>query len=135
MSSELTFSGLGPPSCTSCFVPNICLSKLSTIARSDNLESDMLRYYYSRLLSLSYYFQTGLPRRCVGFLRSQDRNRTCECFTIKSAISCYLNLGRCHVTITPPDYIYSFSLPCIVILTPKNVKKIITQINILTIFI
>jgi hypothetical protein len=30
----------------------------------------------SRLLSLSYYFQTGLPRCCVGFLRSDGGIRT-----------------------------------------------------------
>jgi hypothetical protein len=42
----------------------------------------MLRYYFHDYSPLSYYFQNGLPRRCVGFLRSQDRIRTCKSLVI-----------------------------------------------------
>lgn len=54
------------------------LSELSTIARPDNLVSGMLRYYYFtvtlRILTSSTLLR--LPRRCVGFLRSQGVIRT-----------------------------------------------------------
>ena len=98
-SQELTLLGAPrrPPASYSCsvyhirhilllFVPSfrhsvhlLVYSEPSTIARPDNLVSGMLRYYYFtvtlRILTSSTLLR--LPRRCVGFLRSQDKIRTC----------------------------------------------------------